>query len=79
MYKRQAPDGYRLDSTSKNVIVKAGELATVEFENAKMSSVRIKKIDAVTKKGIPDVRFIIKDAHKNLIGEYTKMCIRDRL
>ena len=67
----KAPDGYRLDSTSKNVIVKAGELATVEFENAKMSSVRIKKIDAVTKKGIPDVRFIIKDAHKNLIGEYT--------
>ena len=67
----KAPDGYRMDGTPKNIIVKAGELATVEFENAKMSSVRIKKIDAVTRKGIPGVRFIIKDAHKNLIGEYT--------
>ena len=67
----KAPDGYRIDTNPKNVIVKAGELATVEFENAKMSSVRIKKIDSVTKDPIPGVRFLIKDKNKNIVGEYT--------
>lgn len=67
----KAPDGYRIDTNPKNVIVKAGELATVEFENAKMSSVRIKKIDSVTKDPIPGVRFLIKDSKKNIVGEYT--------
>lgn len=67
----KAPDGYRIDTTPQNVIVKAGELATVEFENTKMSSVRIKKIDAVTKDPIPGVRFLIKDHNKNIVGEYT--------
>lgn len=67
----KAPEGFRIDTNSKNVIVKAGELATVEFENAKMSSVRIKKIDSVTKDPIPGVRFLIKDKNKNIVGEYT--------
>ena len=67
----KAPDGYRIDTNPKNVIVKAGELATVEFENAKMSSVRIKKIDSATKDPIPGVRFLIKDKNKNIVGEYT--------
>ena len=66
-----APEGYRLDSTPQNVIVKAGELATVEFENAKLSSVRIRKIDAVTRQPISGVRFFIKDSKGKLIGEYT--------
>ena len=43
----------------------------MEFENAKMSSVRIKKIDSVTKDPIPGVRFLIKDKNKNIVGEYT--------
>ena len=67
----KAPDGYRLDSTPQNVIVKAGELATVTFENAQLSSVRIRKIDAVTREPISGVRFLIKDENNNLIGEYT--------
>lgn len=67
----KAPDGYRLDGKPQNVIVKAGEMATVTFENAKMSSLRIRKIDAITKKPIAGVRFLIKDSHKNVIGEYT--------
>lgn len=65
------PEGYRLDSTPQNVIVKAGELATVEFQNEKLASIRIKKIDAVTKKGICGVRFLVKDEANNLIGEYS--------
>lgn len=65
------PEGYRLDSTPQNVIVKAGELATVEFQNEKLASIRIKKIDAVTKKGVYGVRFLVKDESNNLIGEYS--------
>lgn len=65
------PEGYRLDGTPQNVIVKAGQLATVEFENEKLASIRIKKIDAVTKKGIYGVRFLVKDESNNLIGEYS--------
>lgn len=65
------PEGYRLDGTPQNVIVKSGELATVEFENEKLASIRIKKIDAVTKKGIYGVRFLVKDESNNLIGEYS--------
>ena len=30
----KAPDGYRIDTNPENVIVRAGELATVGFENA---------------------------------------------
>ena len=65
------PEGYHLDPTPQNVIVKAGELATVTFENEKLAGVRIKKIDAVTGEGIYGVRFLIKDAHNNLLGEYS--------
>ena len=65
------PEGYRLDATPQNVIVKAGELATVTFENEKLAGVRIKKVDAVTGEGIYGVRFLIKDENNNLIGEYS--------
>ena len=65
------PEGYRLDPEPQNVIVKAGALATVTFENEKLAGVRIKKIDAVTGEGICGVRFLIKDEHNNLIGEYS--------
>ena len=65
------PEGYRLDSTPQNVIVKSGELATVEFQDEKLASIRIKKIDAITKKGIYGVRFLVKDEANNLIGEYS--------
>ena len=65
------PEGYRLDPEPQNVIVKAGELATVTFENEKLAGVRIKKIDAVTGEGIYGVRFLIKDEYNNLIGEYS--------
>ena len=65
------PEGYRLDATPQNVIVKSGELATVTFENEKLAGVRIKKVDAVTGEGIYGVRFLIKDEDNNLIGEYS--------
>lgn len=65
------PEGYCLDPEPQNVIVKAGELATVTFENEKLAGVRIKKIDAVTGEGIYGVRFLIKDEHNNLLGEYS--------
>lgn len=69
--ERSCPEGYRLDPTPQNVTVKAGELTTATFENEKLAGVRIKKVDAVTGKGIYGVRFLIKDEHNNLIGEYS--------
>lgn len=65
------PEGYRLDDTPQNVTVQAGELATVTFENERLAGVRIKKIDAVSRKGIYGVRFLIKDERNNLLGEYS--------
>ena len=65
------PEGYRLDPTPQNVTVKAGELTAVTFENEKLAGVRIKKVDAVTGEGVYGVRFLIKDGHNNLIGEYS--------
>lgn len=65
------PEGYRIDPAPKTVIVEAGELAPVTFENEKLAGVRIKKVDAVTGEGIYGVRFLIKDEDNNLIGEYS--------
>ena len=56
----KAPDGYRIDTNPKNVIVKAGELATVEFENAKMSASASRRLTARRKtlsgRAFPDQR-----------------------
>lgn len=60
-----------MDSTPQNVIVKAGERRPLNFRTEKLASIRIKKIDAVTKKGIYGVRFLVKDEANNLIGEYS--------
>jgi len=65
-----APEGYKINKEPQNVIVKAGQLATVTFENERLAGIRIKKIDAVTKEGIYGVRFLVKDEGNRVIGEY---------
>lgn len=67
----KAPDSYILQDMLKTVQVKDGELAAVTFENEKLAGIRIKKIDAVTKKGIYGVRFLVKNESNSVIGEYT--------
>jgi hypothetical protein len=46
-------------------------MTTVEIKNAPMATLRVKKIDAVSKKPIPGVVFLLRDSKNNIIGEYT--------
>ena len=63
--------GYQLDDTPAYVCVKDGETATLEITNQRMSSIMIHKIDSETREGIYGVKFILYDAGKNPVGEYT--------
>ena len=67
----KAADGYKLDATPAYICVKDGETATLEITNQKMSSIMIHKVDARTGEGIYGVKFVLYDAGKNPIGEYT--------
>ena len=67
----KAADGYQLDDTPAYVCVKDGETATLEITNQRMSSIMIHKIDSETREGIYGVKFILYDAGKNPVGEYT--------
>ena len=80
----KAADGYAVDSTPQQVEVKNGEMATLEITNKRMCSIMIHKVDAATGEGIYGVKFILYDAGKNPIGEYTTdqdgyIWIRDEL
>lgn len=66
-----APDGYQIDQTPHYVTVKTGEPTVLEIQNAKMSSVKIQKVDAETGLGIYGVVFEVKDSVNNYIGTYT--------
>ena len=59
------------DDTPAYVCVKDGETATLEITNQRMSSIMIHKIDSETREGIYGVKFILYDAGKNPVGEYT--------
>ena len=64
------PNGYSIDPVPKNIQIKAGTPTTIEFRNKQLSTLRIKKIDAETKKGIYGVKFLVRDNKNNIIGEY---------
>ncbi len=65
------PEGFKIDNTPQNVIVKAGTLSTVTFENDILAGIRIKLVDAISKVGIYNVRFLVKTEGNQVIGEYT--------
>lgn len=65
------PEGMKIDKTPQNVIVKAGAMSTVTFENEILAGIRVKLIDAASKKGIYNVRFLIKTEDNKVVGEYT--------
>ena len=54
-----APDGYVVDSTPKRVQVKLGEPAIVEFTNAPLGDLVIRKVDSVTKEPLAGATFDI--------------------
>lgn len=65
----KAADGYKLDTSPRNIEVKDGQTATLTVTNKKASSILIHKIDADTGKGIYGVTFVIYDAGKNPIDQ----------
>lgn len=82
--ERKAANGYALDANPEQVCVKDGETTTLEITNKRMCSIMIHKVDARTGEGIYGVKFVLYDAGKNLIGEYTTdqdgyIYIRDEL
>ena len=80
----KAAKGYALDANPQQIEVRDGEMATLEITNTRMCSIMIHKVDAATGKGIYGVKFVLYDAGKNPIGEYTTdqdgyIWIRDEL
>ncbi|MDE6182711.1 MAG: hypothetical protein K2F59_05865, partial [Eubacteriales bacterium] len=64
------PNGYSLNSNVQNVEVKTDEYTKVVFDNDKLASIRLKKIDYVTRKAIPNVKFKITKENGENIGEF---------
>ena len=65
-----APNGYALNSNVQNVEVKSDKYTQVVFENDKLGSIRLKKIDYVTRKPIPNVKFKITKENGENVGEF---------
>ena len=67
----EAKEGYKLDPTPHYFTVVDGKTASVTITNEAFSGVILHKINSVTKEGIYGVKFLVYDAGKNPIGEYT--------
>ncbi|MBO5179345.1 MAG: Cys-Gln thioester bond-forming surface protein [Clostridia bacterium] len=67
----EAPKGYLLDSTVKDVQVTYYENAVVEFTNRAKAGLQILKVDSVTKQGLKDVKFKVSKINGELVGTYT--------
>jgi uncharacterized surface anchored protein len=65
-----APDGFQLDDVPKNVTVKSGKLATVEFTNKPYSGIEVVKTDSVNHKPLSGATFEVKRANGETIGTY---------
>ena len=64
------PNGYALNSNVQNVEVKTDNYTQVVFENDKLGSIKLKKIDYVTRKPIPNVKFEFTKENGEVIGEF---------
>ena len=67
----EAAEGFKLDDTPHYFEVEDGKTTVLRVENKAFSGIIIHKIDSVTGEGIYDVKFLLYDANKNPIGEYT--------
>ena len=65
-----APKGYVLNNNAQNVEVKTDKYTQVIFENDKLGSIRLKKIDFVTKNPIAGVKFKFTKANGENVGEF---------
>ena len=62
---------FRLDGTPHYFEIKDGKRVTLQVTNKKLSGIVIHKIDSATGEGIYGVKFVLYDANKKPIGEYT--------
>ena len=62
---------FRLDDTPHYFEIKDGKRVTLQVTNKKLSGIVIHKIDSATGEGIYGVKFVLYDATKKPIGEYT--------
>ena len=67
----KAAEGFRLDSTPHYFEVRQGKTVTLTISNEAFSGIILHKIDSVTGEGISGVKFLLYDAGKNPLGEYT--------
>ena len=66
----KAPDGYVMDSPSTNVVIGAnGDTQTVVIKNTPKGGLLIRKIDSVTGKVLPGVKFKIIAANGELVPD----------
>ena len=62
---------FRLDDTPHYFEIKDGKHVALQVTNKKLSGIVIHKIDSATGDGIYGVKFVLYDADKKPIGEYT--------
>ncbi len=62
---------FRLDDAPHYFEIKDGKRVTLQVTNKKLSGIVIHKIDSATGEGIYGVKFVLYDANKKPIGEYT--------
>lgn len=67
----KAPDGYVLEEQSKTIALDYGKTYTLEFTNKKMTSLVVKKIDAVTGEPLQGAKFFVEKQNGEHVGEYT--------
>ena len=65
----KAPSGYKLDSTPRTVEIKPNETTVIQFENERLGSIVIHKIDSDTDRGLYDAHFLLMDEDRHTIAE----------
>ena len=67
----EAGEGFKLDATPTYFTIQDGKTTTVTITNKAFSGILIHKTDSVTGEGLYNVKFLVYDANKNPIGEYS--------
>lgn len=65
----KAPSGYKLDSTPRTVEIKPNETTVIQFENERLGSIVIHKIDSDTDRGLYGAHFLLMDEDRHTIAE----------
>ena len=67
----EAAEGFKLDNTPHYFEVKDGKTTKLTVTNKPFSGIILHKIDSVSREGIYDVKFVLYDANKKPISEYS--------